>query len=293
MRRWAITGTPIQNKLTDFASIVKFLQVYPYSEDGVFEDDISRPWQKEDPQGFLRLKTLVRTIAISRTKAVVNLPPRMDEIHHLDFSSEERQKYDSARLQTVAILQAAISSANQRRNTFNALKRLNMLRLICSHGLLTRTNQIKDQVSIALGPLMIWNEIDAQESHADHPWNVATNCSNCGIDLLEDVLMDSQFPDAETRAMQSSCSLCKGCYSQVNTMDPSNVFTDFTDQCMQLPNFDISMSSFPSTLTEVDQETTNIESMSTKIKALVADLCRHCHNEKRFVYSKFPSLVPC
>jgi SWI/SNF-related matrix-associated actin-dependent regulator of chromatin subfamily A3 len=58
-KKWAITGTPIQNKLTDFLSIVKFLKVYLYSEDGVFEEDTSKPWQKGDPQGFLQLKTLV------------------------------------------------------------------------------------------------------------------------------------------------------------------------------------------------------------------------------------------
>jgi hypothetical protein len=30
-----------------------------------------------------------------------------------------------------------------------------------------------------------------------------------------------------------------------------------------------------------DQEITNIGLMSTKVKALVADLCKHCYNEKR------------
>src|SRR5438045_3650692 len=102
IRRWAITGTPIQNKLSDFTSIVKFLQVYPYSEEGQFNSDISRPWQKEDPQGFLRLKTLVRNITISQTKEVVCLPPHVDEIHHLDFLLDDHQIYESPKINTVA-----------------------------------------------------------------------------------------------------------------------------------------------------------------------------------------------
>ena len=282
-RRWAITGTPIQNKLTDFASIVKFLQVYPYSEDGVFEEDISRPWQREDPQGFLRLKTLVRNITIRRTKAVVSLPPRNDEIHHLDFSFVERQKYDIARLQTVAMLEEALSSAaSQRRNTFNALQRLNMLRLICSQGLLARNSQAIEGNSCAQTPLIMWNDAGVQESVADTPWTVATNCSNCSIDLIED-LMDSQFPDAATRAMQSSRSLCDGCNSQINIMGTSHVLND---QYVQIQNFDVSMSSSPAaTPMDVSQEPTNIESMSTKIKTLVADLSTHCYNEKRSIRS--------
>jgi SWI/SNF-related matrix-associated actin-dependent regulator of chromatin subfamily A3 len=280
LRRWAITGTPIQNKLTDFASIVRFLQVYPYSEDGVFEEDISRPWQKEDPQGFLRLKALVRNITISRTKSVVSLPPRMDEVHHLDFSFEEREKYDVARLQTVAMLQEAISSARQRRYTFNALKRLNMLRLICSHGLLTRNSKIVDLISISPQPMTIWNETGSQEPFADTPWNVPANCSNCGGDLLEDLLMGSQFPDADSRALQSSRSFCEACYSQSNPLTSSQVLGD---PFLQLPTFDMSMSSIPATPMDVDQETSNIDLMSTKVKAVVADLSAHSCNEKRFV----------
>lgn len=245
----------------------------------MFEDDISRPWQKEDPQGFLRLKTLVRNITISRSKAVVSLPPRMDEIHHLDFSFEERQKYDFARLETVAMLQEAIASASQRRNTFNALKRLNMLRLICSHGLLTRNSHTNEVNSFAPSPIMIWNEAGVQESIDETPWTVATTCSNCGTDLLEDVLMGSQISDSGTRA-QSSRSLCEGCYLQINMVGPNHMINN---GYMQSPHFDTPIGSSPASFMEVDQDVTNIDAMSTKIKTLAADLSRHCCNEKRSV----------
>jgi hypothetical protein len=251
----------------------------------VFEEDISRPWLKEDPQGFLRLKTLVRNITISRTKSVVILPSRMDEIHHLDFSFEERQKYDCVRLQTVAMLQEAISSPRQRRQTFNALKRLNMLRLICSHGLLARNSQPEEFSSISPGPMIIWNETGIQEPFADMPWNIAPKCSSCGKDLLEDVLMGSQFTDAGSRAMQSSNSLCEGCHSQANLLGQSHMIGD---PFMQPPSLDILMSSSPADPMEVDQDTINIDSMSTKVKALVADLSTHCCNEKRSVQPNIP-----
>ncbi|KAH6689414.1 P-loop containing nucleoside triphosphate hydrolase protein [Leptodontidium sp. MPI-SDFR-AT-0119] len=98
-RRWAITGAPIQNKLADFASIVRFLRVHPYSDQKTFEEEIFGPWQNRhgtDTEVFLRLKTLVRAITISRTKAVVKLPTRVDEVHHLNFTPAEREKYEAA-----------------------------------------------------------------------------------------------------------------------------------------------------------------------------------------------------
>jgi SWI/SNF-related matrix-associated actin-dependent regulator of chromatin subfamily A3 len=108
--RWAITGTPIQNKLTDFASLVTFLQVYPYSEQDSFDEDISRPWRRGDADGFLRLKTLVRAITISRTKRVVRLPPREDFIYHLDFALEELELYEDVKKQTIPLIRNALAS---------------------------------------------------------------------------------------------------------------------------------------------------------------------------------------
>jgi SWI/SNF-related matrix-associated actin-dependent regulator of chromatin subfamily A3 len=141
LRRWAITGTPIQNKLSDFASIIKFLSVYPYSEQSKFDEAISKPWHQGDRQGFLRLKTLVRAVTISRTKNVINLPSRVNEVHHLDFSPPERWKYDTARQETKSLIEEAVSLGAPKGTTVNALQRLNILRLICSHGLLARHGQ--------------------------------------------------------------------------------------------------------------------------------------------------------
>jgi SNF2 family DNA or RNA helicase len=84
----------------------------------VFEDEISKPWQRGEEHGFLRLKALVRAITIGRTKKVVELPVRIDEIHHLDFSPAERKRYETAEKDTVSLLEA-ISSGHQG-GTFNA-----------------------------------------------------------------------------------------------------------------------------------------------------------------------------
>lgn len=271
-----MTGTPIQNKLSDFASIVKFLQVYPYCIDTVFQEDISGTWQRGDPKGFLRLKILVRSITISRTKAVVYLPPRIDEVHHLDFSPEERHEYEFAKDQMVSMLEEAISTGGQQRNRFNALSRLNILRLICSHGLLARKSQTTQIYTVGPGSAMELDYSDIRKPLSDMSLGVIMSCSNCGIDMSDDLW--NNFTDDVIDSVQRPYSFCWGCSCDTKVAISGHMGFDLSAPTLK-PNLGISpSSSSPSTTYE---NVSDFESMSTKVKALVADLKRHCDNEKR------------
>jgi SWI/SNF-related matrix-associated actin-dependent regulator of chromatin subfamily A3 len=280
MRRWAITGTPIQNKLADFASIVKFLQVHPYSDPKTFEEEIVKPWQNHrgiDAQGFLRLKTLVRAITISRTKAVVELPPRVDEIHHLSFTPAERERYEAAKTQSRSLLEDAISSGNQGYKTFNALWLLNILRLICNHGLLAQSTLEKKISQSPQGSLAVWSP--GSDSFYGNVLGGAVSCSNCGANLLEDILEGSVSSGAqnELQIAASEQIICERCRFQ-----PS----DDRIGRLRLNNMDLpesAESSSPSTPIVDGDVALTIEFMSTKIKALVADLYKHIATEKRFL----------
>ncbi|KAF7898729.1 hypothetical protein EAF00_005175 [Botryotinia globosa] len=256
-RRWAITGTPIQNKLADFASIVKFLRVYPYSDTRTFSEEITKPFRNSssmDAKGLLRLKTLVRAITISRTKTVVELPARVDEIHHLDFTSAEREKYEAEKVRARVLLKRAISSGNQSGKTFNALSLLNRLRLICNHGLLQITSTTDHMVS--------------QES------DLVACCSMCGDYLQEEIFGDpfSSGIDIQRQPLCQQCILQEG------------------DNCSRSPS---KSSNFPDTgedLRSVTPPTAtdaafSIQHMSTKVKALLADVHKYKNAEKSVVFS--------
>jgi SWI/SNF-related matrix-associated actin-dependent regulator of chromatin subfamily A3 len=292
-RRWAITGTPIQNKLADFASIVKFLQVYPYSDDKIFHEEIVKPWQNRDgadAQGFLRLKTLVRAITISRTKAVIQLPARVDEIHHLDFTPAEREKYEDAKIQPRMLLEEAISSGNQVGKTFNALRLLNNLRLICNHGLLAQST-ITNPTSRT--PKLQGGRSPNDASFYGNILDGATSCLNCGLHLLEAMLEGSESSGWETQRQTTAGDqmICELCISQTSDNRIGKSPRDYLDIPKSGKSSAPATPATPTTPAEDYDTAFIIENMSTKIKALVADLSKHNTTEKRSA-STSPTVLP-
>ncbi|KAG4433796.1 hypothetical protein IFR05_010710 [Cadophora sp. M221] len=282
--RWAITGTPIQNKLSDFASIITFLQVHPYSDQVTFDEEISKPWRRDDSSGFLRLKTLVRAITIARTKAVVHLPPREDFIHHMDFTLDERQIYEDAKKHTVTLLRNAASSSFETRKTVNALQRLNVLRLICSHGLLSQsylamqTPGQSTPFTDAQDPFESSFSSDTLEELFDGSYS----CVQCGSAMIDDLAGGSQrrkqglLPNSENGVS----TLCLGCRPQLLNCGFGR--QDLSTGDLDMP--DSPMSTELSPTPDVCQDHTLLY-MPTKIKELAADLVSRGANEKSVVFS--------
>ncbi|XP_030374475.1 transcription termination factor 2 [Scaptodrosophila lebanonensis] len=74
--RWALTGTPIQNKELDVYALLKFLRCSPF-------DDLVT-WKKwidnKSAGGQQRLNTLMKTIMLRRTKAQLQLEGKLDNL---------------------------------------------------------------------------------------------------------------------------------------------------------------------------------------------------------------------
>uniref|UniRef100_A0A914XTA1 Helicase ATP-binding domain-containing protein n=1 Tax=Panagrolaimus superbus TaxID=310955 RepID=A0A914XTA1_9BILA len=98
-KRWALTGTPIHNELWDFYSLVKFLRISPFSDQGYWKMHMSDMSGKVATE---RLNTLVKSILLRRTKnqicsvtnkPLVDLKPRKFEVVEIQLEGVEEKCY--------------------------------------------------------------------------------------------------------------------------------------------------------------------------------------------------------
>lgn len=137
--RWAVTGTPIQNRLGDLATLLKFIRVHPYTDTERFDADIAHLWKSgQDEEAARRLQRLSACILLRRPKTTINLPPRHDMRCPIDFSREERELYATIREQAITRIDEALQSKSETSRAgvyVNVLQQIESLRLVCNLGL--------------------------------------------------------------------------------------------------------------------------------------------------------------
>ena len=136
-RRWAVTGTPVQNRLDDLGALIKFLRIKPFHEDTSFGQFVLRPFKDADPEIIPKLRVLVDMITLRRLKDRIDLPARNDQIIRLSFSEEEQQLYSWFKHQAdtkMGIIAKEGSKNLGGRGYVHVLQAILRLRLICAHG---------------------------------------------------------------------------------------------------------------------------------------------------------------
>ncbi|KAI1409348.1 SNF2 family N-terminal domain-containing protein [Hypoxylon sp. FL1857] len=136
-RRWAVTGTPVQNKLDDLAALLAFLRLKPFDEKSKFTQYITAPFKVCDPEIVPKLRILVDSVTLRRLKDKIDLPPRKDEIVRLDFSPSERKLYELFEKNAqdkVQVLAAGREKMIGGRTYIHILQSILRLRLISAHG---------------------------------------------------------------------------------------------------------------------------------------------------------------
>ncbi|KAJ4300436.1 hypothetical protein N0V88_003111 [Collariella sp. IMI 366227] len=139
-RRWAVTGTPVQNKLDDLAALLAFLRLKPFDEKAKFLQYIIQPFKIADPEIVPKLRVLIDTVTIRRLKDKIHLPSRKDDIVRLEFTPEERKIYDwFARNAEERVRVLTGQGTGQDRimggkTMIHILRSILQLRLICAHG---------------------------------------------------------------------------------------------------------------------------------------------------------------
>ncbi len=129
--RFALTGTPIENRLTELWSIFDYLMpgfLYSYTE---FSRRLETPITKQkDPAATERLKRMTSPFILRRLKADVlkDLPPKLEEVRYTRFDDEQRKIYDG---QVVRMKQLVASSDGSGEDKLRLFAELTRIRQIC------------------------------------------------------------------------------------------------------------------------------------------------------------------
>ncbi|KAM7211076.1 SNF2 family N-terminal domain containing protein [Rhypophila decipiens] len=292
--RWAVTGTPIQNHISDLSALLKFLAVYPYSEKRVFEADISQPWKSGNgDEAVKRLKRLAGCLVLRRPRKVVQLPPRHDHAINIDFTPEERLLYNQVRMQVVTRL-AQMESAQKGDNHVdpkaapisfvNVLQQIEAMRMVCNLGLLypRRHDSIDEAQNEIVQGTTDLNQT-AQRAFSLRLEMGVIQCHSCSFALDGMTLPRDDEPTQPifTRCLKAFCSSCV--QSVESTTGVNKLSCDHTPTCpMALVRFNLQTLEEP---LPVPVSTSTY--MPTKIKALIQDIERLDKSVKCVVFSNW------
>ncbi|KAL0257943.1 hypothetical protein SLS55_007111 [Diplodia seriata] len=131
-----MTGTPVQNSLNDFASLLEFLRIHPFEEPSAFDEMIQKPWKEGNvEEATERIKRLVQCIVLRRLKTTIQLPDRYDIFQYVDFTAEEHAFYRQVSCPVEEMLDhLAHQQVTERGQFLSVIQRINILRMICNLG---------------------------------------------------------------------------------------------------------------------------------------------------------------
>ena len=148
--KFALTGTPIENRLSELWSIFDFIMpgfLYDY---GTFREEFEVAIVKNrDEEKMERLRRMVGPFILRRSKAEVlkDLPEKLEEVHYAGFgrSSEQRKLYDAQVVRMREDLRRK-SEEDLKRSRIEILAELTKIRQICCDPALLYENYKGDSV---------------------------------------------------------------------------------------------------------------------------------------------------
>ncbi|KAM0461239.1 hypothetical protein ACHAPV_004557 [Trichoderma viride] len=259
--RWAVTGTPIQNRLGDLTALLKFLQVYPYSDEDKFNTDISYLWKiGKVEEAEKRLKRLASCLLLRRPKSTIQLPPRHDLQQFVELSPVERELYQTTKMYTISHMEQALSIGGKLSGTHsyaNMLQRIEAMRMICNLGVYYKTRYGLEAFNEEV--LQEWDEVAAQRMFNIYRAELPTKVSMLIDDLHNQpyntkcVVFSSWRTTLEIIevGLKQSCIPCLRFDGKVAQKDRQNVIKRFReDPTMRVLLLTLSCGAVGLTLTE-------------------------------------------
>ena len=139
LHRWCLTGTPIQNRLEDLVSLLKFLHFEPFARTSIFQKHILEPLATDTSDRTLGLKALLHTVCLRRSESLLDLPtPQAEEIR-IALPPEERFLYNDVLRRCAIEIDDALSSGVKIKSYSYLFTAIMRLRRLCNHGTYGKT----------------------------------------------------------------------------------------------------------------------------------------------------------
>ncbi|KAH7360363.1 SNF2 family N-terminal domain-containing protein [Rhexocercosporidium sp. MPI-PUGE-AT-0058] len=319
--RWAVTGTPIQNRLGDLVSLLKFLRAHPYDDAGRFEVDITQLWKtgggEEVEEAVRRLQRLSRCLLLRRPKETINLPPRRDLKCVVEFNADERALYEGIKSQTIATFKEATPHDTNRSSAtacINVIEQINSLRMICNMGLQYHSRYGKAAPEVDMNGRIKWAEA-AQQAFDFQLEAGSIMCQFClsSLNMAETLLgeTDDQTQPQFSECLRFICSECtqrrrrasepiscghNPCHPTARVSMSRTEFEEASSPMLTMEDYQASLISLPSKVTSLMMQ---LQSQQADVKCLVFSSWRMTLNvvetglkQANIPYLRFDGKVP-
>ncbi|KAM3423596.1 hypothetical protein BST61_g1020 [Cercospora zeina] len=259
-RRWAVTGTPVQNSLYDLGALIKFLRIHPLDHPQTWTQYIMSPFKNGDTNVIQQLQLLVGSITLRRSKERIGLLGRTEEITRLEFSEAERHLYRQFATTCRTHFHNITGGGNQLRGKAYAhvLKSIGRLRSICAHGREMLTEE------------------DMKEIEGDDPSNaiILDLGDEPGLADESAFMTDSQAYGLLKDMQDSDVDACASCAQKLGKQESPDGVVDLTKE-----DSEASYQATPEPVAELDDEQDFLGYL-TKCYHLICPKCAPQHLEE-------------
>ncbi len=291
-RRWCLTGTPIQNRLEDIGSLIKFLRIAPFDSNPEFRRHILDPLAQNREGCDQNLRLLLGSMFLRRTRRLLQVPEARYETLILSLSAEENLRYSQIIDESKRSIDDSISSKALAKAYNGIFQTILRLRILCNNGTITRLTDPKQKsdspVALAVGPEKILTITEKGEK---------LTCAFCSYEMdIVDITKDTSSAAIEAR----SYVLCPACLFQNNVYmreDQSRNKEQY--RACQVPDRDghCTWKSHttcppvaPGTRASSDLKQGPSQGYSSKLFGLVSNIEQHLQEDKRYGYAPEASI---
>ena len=229
--RWCVTGTPLQNKLDDMFSLVKFLRMEMWREYSWWNTYVNKHLASPEAEALVR--SIIKPILLMRTKkstyldgrTILQLPEKEIETQLIKLDDEERYFYNSfsdeeKREITIELLKDKTKGYG----CDNIFERLIRLRQVCNHPSLSLSKkELKEKQSLTDNMCVIFNKEnrDQKTKQAEKEENARVH-SKLSEEMVDELKNGDLKPDPICRGdikdsivLKCGHMFCKKCFEQV------------------------------------------------------------------------------